>query len=83
MTKLFNQLNQQSFAVQSPQNNKITNLFHRVKMMADPIGYLNSMPEMRNILNLVQQSGGNAQQLFYQLAKQKGVDPNSILDMFK
>lgn len=52
-------------------------------MMADPIGYLNSMPEMRNILNLVQQSGGNAQQLFYQLAKQKGVDPNSILDMFK
>ena len=83
MTKLFNQLNQQSFAVQSPQNNQITNLFHRVKMMADPIGYLNSMPEMRNILNLVQQSGGNAQQLFYQLAKQKGVDPNSILDMFK
>ena len=83
MTKLFNQLNQQSFDVQSPQNNQITNLFHRVKMMADPIGYLNSMPEMRNILNLVQQSGGNAQQLFYQLAKQKGVDPNSILDMFK
>ena len=52
-------------------------------MMTDPVGYLNSMPEMKNIMNLVQQNGGNAQQLFYKLAEQKGVDPNQILDMFK
>ena len=51
--------------------------------MSNPIGYINSMPEMKNILNMVQQNGGNAQQLFYQLAEQKGVDPNQILDMFK
>lgn len=83
MNQLFNQLNRQSFAAQSPQNNQIINTFHKVKMMTDPVGYLSSMPEMKNIMNLVQQNGGNAQQLFYQLAEQKGVDPNQILDMFR
>lgn len=52
-------------------------------MMADPMGYIQNSPEMKTVLNLVQQSGGSAQDLFYQLAAQKGVDPNQILDMFK
>lgn len=52
-------------------------------MMSDPIGYINSMPEMKNIINLVNQSGGSAKDVFYRLAQQKGVDPNNILDMFK
>ncbi len=41
------------------------------------------MPEMKNVINMVNQNGGNAQQVFYQLAQQKGVNPNDILDMFK
>ena len=52
-------------------------------MMSNPISYIQNIPEMKSVLNLVQQGGGNAQQLFYQLAEQKGVDPNSILDMLK
>ena len=84
MSNLFNQLNQQSFAAQSPQsNNPIVNTFKKLKLMSNPMGYINSMPEMKNILNMVQQNGGNAQQLFYQLAERKGVDPKQILDMFK
>lgn len=57
--------------------------FQKVKMMADPMGYIQNSPEMKTVLNLVRQSGGSAQDLFYQLAAQKGVDPNQILDMFK
>lgn len=52
-------------------------------MMTDPIGYLNSIPEMKNIMGLVNQNGGNAKNLFYQLAQQKGINPNDILDIFK
>ncbi|HAH17798.1 MAG TPA: hypothetical protein DCL29_02130 [Eubacterium sp.] len=57
--------------------------FQRVKMMTDPIGYINNMPEMKNVVNMVNNNGGNAKDLFYKLAEQKGVDPNSILNMFK
>ena len=57
MNNLFNQLNQQSFAVQSPQsNNPIVNTFKKLKLMSNPMGYINSMPEMKNILNMVQQN---------------------------
>lgn len=52
-------------------------------MMADPIGYINSMPEMKNIIGLVNQNGGDAKQVFYKLAEQKGVNPNDILDCLK
>ena len=52
-------------------------------MMTNPMEYINSSPEMKEVLNMVQQNGGNAQQLFYKPAEQKGVDPNSILDVFK
>jgi hypothetical protein len=58
-------------------------MYQKAKMMANPIEYIQNLPEMKTVMNLVQQGGGNAQQLFYQLAQQKGVDPNSILDMLK
>jgi hypothetical protein len=32
---------------------------------------------------LLRENGGNAQQVFYQLAQQKGINPNDILNMFK
>ena len=52
-------------------------------MMSNPIEYINNLPEMRNILGLINQNGGNAKQFFYKLAEQKGVNPATILSMFK
>ena len=91
MNQLFQQLNNQSqYGAQQPlpqQNNaSLLNLrqkFQQLKALTNPIDYINKTPEMQNVINLVNQNGGNAKQLFYQLAQQKGVDPNSILDMLK
>ena len=38
-------------------------------------------PRLQEAINLVKQNGGNAEQVFYQLAKQKGVNPQQILNM--
>lgn len=38
-----------------------------------------SDPRMQEVMNVIQQNGGNAKAVFYSLAKQKGVDPNDIL----
>ena len=83
MNSLFQQLNQQLLGGRSAPQNNIVNLFQKVKMMADPIGYINNIPEMKNVIGLVNQGGGNAKDVFYKLAEQKGVDPNTILNMFK
>lgn len=39
---------------------------------------MNQNPQIQQIYNLMQ-SSGNPEQLFYSLAQQYGVDPNSIL----
>lgn len=43
----------------------------------------NNSQQIQQILKLVQQSGLSPKALFYQQAKAKGVDPNSILNMLK
>ena len=37
-------------------------------------------PRLQEAINLVKQNGGNAEQVFYQLAKQKGVNPQEAYD---
>ena len=38
-----------------------------------------SSPEVSQIVNMINQNGGNGEQLFYALARQKGMDPQSII----
>lgn len=83
MNQLFQQLNPQSQGALSSRMNMLKQKFQQVKMLTNPIGYINSSPELKGVIDMVNQNGGNAQQLFYKLAEQKGVDPNEILNMFK
>lgn len=36
-------------------------------------------PQMQQVLQVVQQNGGDAKAAFYNMAQQRGVDPNMIL----
>ena len=88
MTQLFQQLNpQQSSSVLPQQSNYKLNLlqqqFQKCKAMANPVEYIQNLPGMKDIVGLINQNGGNAKQLFYKLAEQKGVNPDNILNMFK
>ena len=88
MSQLFQQLNQQPQSLGAyPQINSQISLlqqqFQKCKMMSNPIEYINNLPEMKNILGLINQNGGNAKQFFYKLAEQRGVNPDTILSMFK
>ena len=35
--------------------------------------------ELKTVMNFVNKNGGNAQQLFYELAREAGVDPQEVL----
>ena len=49
----------------------------------DPVGFINQAaagnPTLRDIITLVNSSGKDPRALFYEMAKQKGVDPEAIL----
>ena len=83
MMSLFQELNQQSL------NEQFSNPFEMAKAVqkaANPnnmmLNLMQRNPRIKEALNLVQQNGGNPKEVFYKLAKQKGVDPNSILNRF-
>ena len=44
---------------------------------------INSNPQMRGIMQLVNQYGGNPEKAFYSLAEQKGVDPEEVLSLLR
>ena len=53
----------------------------------NPQAMMNSMiqnnPNLKQVMDLINKSGGDPQKAFYALAEQKGVNPQEILDMLK
>ena len=44
---------------------------------------LSNNPDYQNVMAYINQNGGDAKSAFYNLAAQKGVDPNSILSQLR
>ena len=58
-----------------------------LKGVQNPQAMLNQMmsnnPQMKQVMDVINQYGGDAKKAFYTLAEQKGIDPNEILNMMK
>lgn len=79
ITEMLNQNNQQPV----PNLDGIKKMMQAVKFAQNPNLALQQMiqnnPQISEVCNIVSQSGMSPEQLFYALAKKKGVDPNQIL----
>ena len=88
MNQLFQQLNQGNTSTMPNSNIMgIKKMMQGIKMASNPRQALQSMmtqnPQMKQVMDFVQASGGDPRSAFYKLAEQKGVDPNQILNMLK
>ena len=58
-----------------------------MKTMRNPQAMLNQLsqnnPQVKQLMTMIQNSGKSPKELFYQVAQEKGVDPNEILKMLK
>ena len=60
------------------------NMISLLKNSPNPQALLNNLLARNpQVTGLINQYGGNPKTAFYALAQQKGIDPNSILDMLK
>lgn len=60
------------------------NMVSMIKNSPNPQVLLNNLlAQNPKVSGLINQYGGDARTAFYALAQQKGIDPNSILDMLK
>ena len=69
------------------QSNPMKQMLNAIRSSKNPQQLFMNMaqqnPQMKQVLNMIQTSGKSPKDLFYQLAQQKGVDPNQILNMLR
>lgn len=73
--------------VQNPQFQQYRQLMQTMQGMRNPQAFLSQMantnPQLKSVMQLVNSNGGNAKDTFYKMAKEKGVDPESILSQLR
>lgn len=74
---------------QNPQNNMsvVKSIVGMLSGSANPYQVLTGIaaknPMIKNVMDSANSSGKSYKDIFYELAKQKGVDPNSIISQLK
>ena len=90
MNSLYNQLNSEPRMFQQPtaQGNNlqyIQMMKDSLRNSANPQATLQSIikanPRYQNVMNFINQNGGNPRTAFYNLAQQRGIDPSQILSL--
>lgn len=71
----------------SPMMGQIKQMMGLLRTAQNPNAMLNQMvmnnPQIKQVMDIVQQYGGDPMRAFYAVAEQKGVDPNEILNMLR
>lgn len=69
---------------QSPQMDQLRQMVQLYKNSKNPMLAMQNMleqnQELKVVMNFVNKNGGNAQQLFYELAREAGVNPQDVLN---
>lgn len=62
-------------------------MMNMVRGASNPQLFLQQMiqknPQLKDIMNYINENGGNPKKAFYEMAKAKGVNPDEILNMLK
>ena len=81
MNKLY-----QSMMGQNPLSN-LKNMMNLMRNSNNPQAFLQTAmqnnPQMKQAMQMIQANGGDAKAVFYNLAKQKGVNPDDILNQLR
>ena len=77
--------NSQSFRNQ--QSPSLFDMYNQVRHSQNPEEAMQIMfannPQYQNVMNYIQQNGGDAKSAFYNMAAQMGVDPNTVLSKLR
>lgn len=87
MTKLYQQLNQSQLSRNNNSNGGLQQMINMVSRSNNPMQLMQTIaqsnPQLQSILNLIQTSQKSPKDLFFEMAQQRGVDPQQILQMLQ
>ena len=68
------------------QNNSYAGMFRVMNAVRNPMAFLQnqfSQTQIGQAMDVIKQNGGDAKTAFYNLAKQKGINPDDILNQLR
>lgn len=87
MNNLYQQLNPQNQVSQLSQNSQIQGIIQMAKSGGNPMQMIQSIagqnPQMQNMMNILNSGKMSPKQLFMNMANQRGINPNDIINMLK
>ena len=76
-----------SFSFENQKSPSLFDMYNQVRHSQNPEQKMQMLlandPRYIKVMNYIQQNGGDAKTAFYNMAAQKGVDPNSILSRLR
>ena len=58
-------------------------MIQQIKSMGNPQMMIQQMPQYKQIMDYVNQNGGDAKSAFYAKAKEMGIDPDQIIQAMR
>lgn len=59
--------------------NRFLQIAKQIKSMGNPQMMLQQMPQYKQVMDYINQNGGDAKSAFYSRAKEMGIDPEEVL----
>ena len=69
--------------LQNLNQNRTIQMVQNLKAIGNPQMMLQQMPQYKQVMEYVNQNGGDPKTAFYKLASEMGVDPESILNQIR
>lgn len=67
--------------------NSLSDIYNQIRTSPNPNKLMQQLlkndPRFQQVINYINQNGGDAKSAFYNMAAKKGVDPNSILSQLR
>ena len=74
-------------AKSNPMMQRVKQMMGMMNNAQNPSAMLNQMmmgnPQLKQVMDIVKENGGDPKAAFYSLADKMGVNPQDVLDMFK
>ena len=59
--------------------NRLSQIITQIKSMGNPQMMLQQIPQYKQVLDYINQNGGDAKSAFYKMSKEMGMDPEEII----
>ena len=69
--------------LQNLNQSRVTQTIQMIKAISNPQTMIQQLPQFKQVMDYVNENGGDPQRAFYKMADQMGINPDDIINQLK